>query len=270
MNIVIGPRDRTTLGAAEIWRYRELFYFFTWRDVKIKYRQASLGLAWAVIQPLLLTAVFSVFFGTRMRTELTTPYPLFAFSGLLVWNLFAGGLNSSANSMVGNAHIIRKVYFPRLVIPVSSVLVSLFDTLVALPVLFLLIVWYGTTLRLAAPAFVLAGLVLAVAGTIGAGCGLAALAVKYRDFKYVVPFLVQFLLFVTPVIYPLSYVRTPLLRHLLAVNPIAGAVEIVRGCSAAWTVDWRVVSVSGVSALLLLVVGVWYFRWTEAYFADIA
>ena len=267
---VIGPRPVFSLGLGELWRYRELFYFFTWRDIKVKYKQTSLGVAWAVLQPLLLMAVFTLFFGARMQEEIDFPYPVFAFSGLLLWNVFAGGLMGAGTSMVGNAHIIQKVYFPRLIVPVSSIMVSLFDFLMGLPVLAGLLFWSGCAPRATAPFFFLAGLVLAVAGTLGAGCWLAALTVKYRDFRYVLPFLVQLLLFVTPVIYPVSYARVEWARRLLALNPMSGAISLFRGMFSERPIDGMLTVMSVASAFVLLGFGLWYFRKTEAFFADLA
>ncbi len=267
--MTIGPQPVFSLGLGELWRYRELFYFFTRRDITVKYRQTALGIAWAVLQPLLLVTVFSLFFGARMQGEVDFPYPVFAFSGLLLWNVFSAGLMGAGTSMVSNAHIIQKVYFPRLVIPVSAVMVSLIDLLFGLPVLGGLLVWFGCAPRATAPFFFLSGVVLAVAGTLGVGCWLAALCVKYRDFRYVLPFLVQLLLFVTPVIYPATYANAEWMRGLIALNPMSGAIGLFR-CMFSGPIDWTLTGISATSAVGLLVLGLWYFRKTEAYFADLA
>jgi len=266
----IRPPSRFSLGLDDLWNYRELFYFFAWRDVKLKYKHTSLGIAWAVLQPLLLMLAFTLFFGGRMREETDLPYPVFAFTGLLLWGVFAAGLAGAGNSMVSNAHIIRKIYFPRLIIPVSSVIVALFDFLMALPLLAVLLLWYGLVPRAAAPAYFASGLLLATAATLGLGCWMGALSVKYRDFRYVLPFVVQLLLFVTPVIYPATYVKARWVQLLLALNPMTGAMGLFRGMLSAAAVDWRVTAISAASAGVLFAVGVWYFRRTEAYFADLA
>jgi lipopolysaccharide transport system permease protein len=269
--MVIAPRAAFSLGGlGELWHYRELFYFFAWRDIKVKYKQTALGVAWAVLQPLLLTAVLTLFFGSRMQQEVGLPYALFAFSGLLLWNVFAAGLVSAGTSMVANAHIIQKVYFPRLVIPVSSVLVAFFDFLMGLPVLAVLLVWFGIAPRTTAPFLLVAAVTMAVAGTLGAGCWLAALCVKYRDFRYVLPFLIQLLLFVTPVIYPVSYAREEWTRRMLALNPMSGPIGLFRGMLSEQPIDWAVTGLSAASAIVLLALGVGYFRKTESYFADLA
>ena len=267
---VIGPQPTFSLGLGELWRYRELFYFFTWRDIKVKYRQTALGVAWAVLQPALLTLVFALFFGARMQTEIDFPYPVFAFTGLLLWNAFAGGLTSAGTSMVANTQILQKVYFPRLVIPVSSILVAIFDLSIALPVLAGLAAWFGCAPRPSLPLFFASGLSLTVAATLGAGCWLAALCVKYRDFRYVLPFLVQLLLFVTPVIYPVSFAREGWTRWLLALNPMSGPIALFRGMFSQQPIDWMLTLGSAASAIVLLGLGIGYFRKTEAYFADLA
>jgi lipopolysaccharide transport system permease protein len=266
----IEPHSRLSLGLGELWQYRELFYFFTWRDVKVKYRQTYLGIAWALLQPLLLTLVFTLFFGVRLKEHTDLPYPVFAFSGLLLWNLFAGGLLSAGNGMVSNAHIIQKIYFPRLIVPVSAIMVSVFDFLVALPALGVLLAWDRCLPKPAAPLYFVSGLALAAAATVGAGCWLSALSVKYRDFRYVLPFLVQLLLFMTPVIYPLSYLEATWARRLLALNPMSAAVTMFRGMFSNVPLDWTLIVISVLSAAGLLIQGLRYFRQTEAYFADLA
>ena len=222
-----GPRLR------EVWAYRELLYFLVWRDVKVRYKQTVLGAAWAILQPLATAAVFTIFFGRLAGIPSDgLPYPLFAYAGLLVWTFFAQGLAQSSASVVGSANLITKVYFPRLVIPFSAVLSGLLDLAIATPLLVVMMayyrVWPGAAI-VAAP-FVLALALLAVTGV---GLWLSALNVEYRDVRFVVPFLVQLWLFVTPVIYPASVV-TPRLERLglpgwvLGLNPMAGVVEGVR------------------------------------------
>ena len=270
MQTTIRPPPAFGPGLAELWRYRELFYFFTWRDIKVRYKQTFLGVAWAVLQPLLLMLVFTLLFGAGLRGQVDLPYPVFAFTGLLLWSLFAGGLMGAGMSMVANAHIIQKVYFPRLIVPISSLMVSLFDFCMGLPVLLALLAWFECSLPLSAPVFFFSGLLLAFAGTLGLGCGLSALSVKYRDFRYVLPFLVQLLLFVTPVIYPVSYVKAEWARRVLALNPMSGAIGLFRGTFSERPIDWTLTGISIASAAILLGLGLRYFRATEAYFADLA
>jgi lipopolysaccharide transport system permease protein len=264
-----GPRLR------EVWAYRELLYFLVWRDVKVRYKQTVLGAAWAILQPLATAAVFTIFFGRLAEIPSDgLPYPLFAYAGLLVWTFFAQGLAQSSASVVGSANLITKVYFPRLVIPFSAVLSGLLDLAIATPLLVVMMayyrVWPGAAI-VAAP-FVLALALLAVTGV---GLWLSALNVEYRDVRFVVPFLVQLWLFVTPVIYPASVV-TPRLERLglpgwvLGLNPMAGVVEGFRwatlGTGAA---PVSLLSASAVVALVLCVTGALYFRSVERSFADV-
>jgi len=264
-----GPRLR------EVWAYRELLYFLVWRDVKVRYKQTVLGAAWAILQPLATAAVFTIFFGRLAGIPSDgLPYPLFAYAGLLVWTFFAQGLAQSSASVVGSANLITKVYFPRLVIPFSAVLSGLLDLAIATPLLVVMMayyrVWPGAAI-VAAP-FVLALALLAVTGV---GLWLSALNVEYRDVRFVVPFLVQLWLFVTPVIYPASVV-TPHLERLgvpgwvLGLNPMAGVVEGFRWATLGrGTAPVSLVSASAVVALVLCVTGALYFRSVERSFADV-
>jgi lipopolysaccharide transport system permease protein len=264
-----GPRLR------EVWAYRELLYFLVWRDVKVRYKQTVLGAAWAILQPLATAAVFTIFFGRLAGIPSDgLPYPLFAYAGLLVWTFFAQGLAQSSASVVGSANLITKVYFPRLVIPFSAVLSGLLDLAIATPLLVVMMayyrVWPGAAI-VAAP-FVLALALLAVTGV---GLWLSALNVEYRDVRFVVPFLVQLWLFVTPVIYPASVV-TPRLERLglpgwvLGLNPMAGVVEGFRWATlGTGTAPVSLVSASAVVALVLCVTGALYFRSVERSFADV-
>ncbi len=268
----IKPRKQIDLGLKELVQYKELFFFFTWRDIKVKYKQTALGFAWAVLQPLMMTIIFSVFFGRALQVPSDNlPYPVFVMAGLLLWNIFSTGLSSAANSMVTNANIIKKIYFPRLIIPLSSILVSLFDFLMALVVFAGLLIWYHVDCNYAnvVGALVLSTLLVTV-GTFGPGCLLSALNVKYRDFRYVIPFLIQLLLFVTPVIYPVSMMKHEWLKYILALNPMTGAIVLFRSSLTGLTPDIHIVIISCVSSLILFLGGVYYFRATEAYFADLA
>lgn len=273
----IKPPSQFSFNFKELWLYRELFYFFTWRDVKVKYKQTVLGFLWAVLQPLLMMVVFVLFFarGLNISTD-DIPAPIFYFSGLMLWNLFSSGLNGAANSMVDNAQIIKKIYFPRLIIPFSSVLVAVFDFLMTILLFVILLVFYAlttSTIVWQASIFLLlpASLMLTIITTIGLGCTLAALNVKYRDFRYIVPFLIQFLLFVTPVIYPVSiFDRIAGLKYVLALNPMTGAIMLMRGIFQPTTIEWTIVGIGVVAAISLLVIGIYTFRKMEAYFADLA
>lgn len=273
----IKPYSKFSLNLRELWLYRELFFFFTWRDIKVKYKQTILGFIWAVLQPFLMMLIFTFFFSRTLQISTNgIPAPIFYYSGLMLWNLFSSGLSSAGNSMVSNAQIIKKIYFPRLIIPISSVLVSLFDFLMALSVFILMLLYYEITDAnfrinyLAFLGFTVLSILISVLTTFGFGSLLAALNVQYRDFRYIIPFLIQFLLFVTPVIYPISILSDhPFVQYLLAINPMTGAISLGR---LAFTndIDWITVGISLSSMLLILTLGIYVFRRMEAYFADIA
>jgi len=265
----IKPSERFKLGLREIWQYRELFYFFTWRDIRVKYKQTLLGFVWALLQPVAFMIVFTLVF-RRNINDTGIPYPLFAFSGLIIWNIFTGGITGAGNSMVTNAHIIKKIYFPRLIIPVSSVLVALFDFLMTIPVLIALLVWYKVQPDWSHIWMVIPAIFLTILAATGPGCFLAALNVKYRDFRYVIPFLVQLLLFVTPVIYPMSYFNNIWLQKILAMNPMAAPVNMFRSFITGESVDVQLCMISIISALVWMIIGLFVFRKTEKYFADLA
>jgi lipopolysaccharide transport system permease protein len=269
MEYEIRPKEKTNIGLQELWQYRELFYFFTWRDIRVKYKQTFFGFAWAILQPVLLMILFTLIFGDGQKTE-NVPYPVFAFTGLIVWTIFSSGLSNSGNSMVSNANIIKKIYFPRLIIPISAVLVALFDFLMTLPVLIALLLWYHVAPALQDVWMLPAGLLLALVSTLGPGCLLAALNVKFRDFRYIIPFLVQFLLFATPVIYPQHYFPQRWLQELFALNPMSGAVSLFRGFFTGQQIDVTLCLISCVSAIVFFFLGLFVFRKTESYFADLA
>ncbi len=255
----------------ELWNYRELFYFFTWRDIKIKYKQTALGFLWAILQPFLLMLIFTFFFARALKVpSQELPYPVFVFSGLLLWNLFSSGLTNSANSMLSNAQIIKKIYFPRLIIPVSSVLVALFDFFMAFILFIPILIYYQQPVSLNALLYWPLAIVVGVIATAGPGCMLAALNLKYRDFRYVIPFVVQVLFFVSPVIYPVTLLKYPALQYLLVCSPMFAAIELFRHPLTNLSLDPILLSISLFTGLVFLVGGLSYFRRTEDYFADFA
>jgi lipopolysaccharide transport system permease protein len=264
------PVDKISLGLAELWQFRELFYFFTWRDIKVKYKQTVLGVLWAILQPFLLMVVFTVFFGQALNVPSDDiPYPIFVFSGLLLWNIFATGLSSAANSMVTNANIIKKIYFPRLIIPMSAILVSLFDFLMAFMIYVGLLIYYQHEVSLNILLYLPLAVFITVLSTFGLGCWLAALNVKYRDFRYIIPFLIQTLLFLTPVIYPVSIIKYEWARKILSLNPLSGAIELLRTSVTHSTLNVNLVLISIIVSFVLFLSGLFYFRKTEYYFADL-
>ena len=271
LEFVVDANRRKFFAWKELWSYKELFYFFTWRDIKIKYKQTALGFAWAVLQPLMMMIIFTFFFGRALNIPSNNlPYPIFVFSGLLLWNMFSSGLTSSSNSMVNNAQIIKKIYFPRLIIPVASVLVALFDFLMAFGLFIILLLFYKQPVSIQAIWAWPSALVLTVIATLGPGCLLSALNVKYRDFRYVIPFLVQVLFFLTPVIYPVDLLAYPVLQYILACSPMYAAVELFRFPLTGLVMNSTFVLISVLSGLLWIVLGIAYFRRTEDYFADLA
>jgi lipopolysaccharide transport system permease protein len=262
------PTGWRLLDVKELWVYRELLYVLTMRDVKVRYKQTVLGFAWAVIQPVMMMVVFSIFFGrlAQMPSD-GFPYPIFVYAALLPWTFFANALTSSANSLVGSSHLISKVYFPRLIIPLSSIGSGLVDFAVATSILLLLMVYYGVgwTLNLLMAPILAVGLVLIA---LGVGTFFAALNVAYRDFRYVVPFLVQFWLFATPVAYPASLVPTRW-QWILYLNPMAGVIEGFRSTFLGRPFDFSGLLVSLAIAVLLFAAGIAYFEKVERHFADI-
>ena len=257
------------LNLRDVWTYRELLFFLIWRDVKVRYKQTVLGAAWAILQPVMTMVVFSVFFGrlAKMPSD-GIPYPVFAFAALLPWQLFAYALSESSNSLVGSQHLITKVYFPRLVVPLAAVLAGLVDFAIAFAVLLALMWYYGivpTAAIVLLPLFVLLAIVTALA----VGLWLSSLNVKYRDVRYTIPFLTQFWMFATPVAYPSSLVPEHW-RALFGLNPMAGVVEGFR-----WALLGKaqgpgpLLAVSVVAVVILLIGGLMYFRQMETTFADL-
>lgn len=257
------------LNLPDLWHYRELIYFLTWRDIKVRYKQTVLGAAWAIIQPFMTMVVFSIFFGRLAGIPSEgLPYPIFAYCALLPWQLFAHALTESSNSLVANERLITKVYFPRLVVPIAAVLGGLVDFLIAFVVLIGMMMYYHvkpTAAVWTVPLFVL----LAVGAALGVGLWLSALNVQYRDVRYTIPFLTQFWLFVTPVAYPSTLVPASW-RALYGLNPMAGVVEGFR-----WALLGKaegpgaLLAVSVAITIVMLAGGLYYFRRMEKTFADV-
>jgi homopolymeric O-antigen transport system permease protein len=263
------PTRWTAIGFRELWDYRELLYFLTWRDINVRYKQTALGAAWAIIQPVFMMVVFSLFFGRLARVPSDgIPYPIFTFCALLPWQLFAHALTESSNSLVANERLITKVYFPRLAVPLSAVLGGLVDFVIAFVILLVMMAYYRILPSWAIvllPTFIL----LAIATAFGVGLWLSALNVQYRDVRYTINFLIQFWLFATPVAYPSSIVPGRW-RILYGLNPMAGVVEGFR-----WALldksdpPGAMLWVSVAVVILILSGGLFYFRRMEQRFADI-
>ncbi|MDZ4717812.1 MAG: ABC transporter permease [Roseiflexaceae bacterium] len=267
--MVIQPtKGWQALQLGELWKYRELLYFLIWRDVKVRYKQTQLGIAWALIPPFVTMLVFSLIFGNLAKIESDgIPYPIFSFAGLLPWQLFSLALTSASNSLVNSANLLRKVYFPRLTIPVASVLAGLVDFGLSFLVLIGMMAYYRiipTLAILLLPVFTLLTLVTVM----GVGLWLAALNVQYRDIRYVVPFMTQIWMFATPVVYPSSLFPEPW-RTLSGLNPMAGVIEGFRWALLGTQPPGAMIIVSSAVAILVLITGLMYFRRVEQTFADI-
>jgi lipopolysaccharide transport system permease protein len=268
--VIIKPRrGLLNLDLQAVWQYRELLYFLTWRDVKVRYKQTVLGVAWALIQPLMIMVIFTVIFGKFAKISSDGfPYPVFAYTALLPWHFFSQAISRSGTSLVQSANLISKIYFPRLIIPVAAALGPLIDFLVAFCILLGLMVWYGITptwWALALPLFMLLALLTALAVCLF----LSALCVKYRDVVHTIPFLVQFWMYASPVAYPVSLLpeRWQLLYSL---NPMVGVIEGFRWALLGKTgPDFAVIAVSTIVVLVLLFGGIIYFRQMERTFADV-
>src|SRR6185437_11251037 len=261
-----GPGFR--LGLAELWRYRELLYFLTLRDVKLRYKQTLLGAAWAILQPLCAMLLFTLVFSRLARLPSDNiPYPLFAYAGLVPWTFFANAITNAANSLVGSTSLVTKVYFPRLIIPAAPVLAGLVDLGIALLLLVPLLIYYRITLTwqlIFLPLFICLATLLAF----GVGMLLAALNVKYRDIRYALPFLVQLWLFASSVIYPLS-ITPPKWKWVFTLNPMTGIIEGTRSSLFGLPFDWSAIGVSLVVALFVIALAAYFFRRVEDGFADV-
>ncbi len=267
----IQPPSGLSLGLKELWQYRELFYFFTWRDIKVKYKQTYLGILWALLQPLGMMLIFTFLFSRTWKID-TGPvrYPIFVLSGLICWNLFSSAVSHAGDSMIQNAHIIKKIYFPRLIIPCSAMLVALFDFLIAFIIFIILCPVLNQSLSWTTLFYFPAGIALSLLAAGGLGFLLAALNVKFRDFRYALPFLLQVLFFASQVIYPLQSIREPLFKYLLAINPMNAAIELFRVPLSNTNPDLMIITIGTASSLLMFSIGLLYFRKTESYFADLA
>jgi lipopolysaccharide transport system permease protein len=268
--VTIAPsRSWVGLDLRDVWHYRELLYFLAWRDVKVRYKQTVLGAAWAILQPVLTMVVFTLLFGTLAGIASDgVAYPVFAYSGLVLWTFFANAVASSGNSLVGNANLITKTYFPRMIIPAAAVGAGLIDMALALSMLVALLGYYG--IPPAATVAMVPVLVLLVALlALGVGMGLSAVNVRYRDIRLVVPFILQIWMFVSPVIYPASLVPAPW-RWVLVVNPLTGIIENFRiALFGGRSFDWTALAASAAITLLALVGSAYFFRRTERSFADV-
>lgn len=267
---IIRPKKVLSLeDFKEIWRYKELLYFFVWRDLKVRYRQTAVGVAWAIFQPFMAMVVFSVFFGglAHMPSD-GVPYPIFVYTGLLFWQFFSSSLGDVSGSLISNQSIVTKVYFPRLILPLAVIATNLVDFFVASIVLVGLMFYYGFLPHLSGLLVLPLLLVITYLAALGGGLFLASINVKYRDVRYILPYFLQMLLFVTPVIYPSSIAGK--YAWILAINPMTGVIKAARAAVLGTEpINWFLLALSFAAVTILLIIGVVMFKKMERYFADI-
>jgi len=268
--LVIKPKKVFTIhDFKELWNYRELLYFFTWRDLKVRYKQTFIGILWAVFQPFITMIVFTVFFGklAKMPSD-GIPYPIFVYTGLLLWQFFSNSLSDTSNCLISNQQIVTKVYFPRLILPISSVITKFIDFLIPCVILAGLMVYYGYKPNLLGVFIFPLLIFITFMASVGGGLILASINVKYRDVRYILPFFIQILLFITPVIYPTSIAGK--YSWILALNPMTGVIKASRAALFGNApVNWLLLGISGLACFVVFVLGVIIFKKTERYFADI-
>ena len=272
--VIRPPRRFLLVDWKELWRYRDLFFVLAWRDVAIRYKQAALGVFWALFRPFATMVVFTFVFNGMARIESGdgTPYPVFVFVGLLLWQYYANTLTNAANSTVLNAGLIQKIYFPRLIIPASTAVTGMIDLAVAGIILAGMMIYYGFRPSLAGLLILPLLLACAVLIALGAGLFAAAVNVKFRDVRHVLPFFIQIMMYLTPVVYPVAMLDDhPVVRTLMLwLNPISGIITNARATILGQTnVDWGLLGISALMSVLVFIVGVCYFRNAERYFADI-
>jgi lipopolysaccharide transport system permease protein len=268
--ILIKPsRGWVPVDLKSLWEYRDLLYFLTWRDIKVRYKQTLIGAGWAILQPFFTMIVFTIFFGKMAKVPSEgVPYPIFSYAGLLLWTYFSGAVTNSGNSLVGSANLVTKIYFPRLILPLSSSLAGILDYFIALSILIVMMFIYKVTpspMLLLLPFLLLCSFFAAT----GVGLWFSAVNVKYRDVRYAVPFLIQIWLFATPVIYPASMLPAKY-RWILSLNPMAGLVEAHRACILGHhAINYQSLAISLAVTVFIFVSGAFYFRRMERFFADI-
>jgi lipopolysaccharide transport system permease protein len=258
------------LDIEELWRYRELFWIFAWRDIKVRYKQTLFGASWAVFQPLTSTFIFTIFFGNFAKIPSgDLPYPLFVLTGLVFWNYFSGILSRASNSLIENEGVVKKVYFPREILPLSTVGANLVDFGISLILLLIVSFYFHFVPSLLTLFIVPLCLIISTLGAEGLGLFLASFNVKYRDVRYALPFFIQIMIFLTPVIYPTSIMR-PSFREIIALNPMTGVIEAARTVFSGGNIlNWQTLLIAGVVSVLLFITGIYYFKSTEGFFADL-
>ena len=268
--IVIKPKKVFSLSdIREIWEYRELLYFFTWRDIKVRYKQTVIGALWAIFQPFITMVIFSIFFGELIKVPSDgIPYPIFVYSGLIFWQFFSNALSDTSNVLISNQSIITKVYFPRLILPFSSVSTKFVDFAIASIILVGMMIYYGYAPHIIGLLIIPLLLIITFMASIGFGLILASINVKYRDVRYVLPFFIQLIMFITPVIYPASIAGK--YTWILALNPMTGVIQNARAALLGTSpLDLMLLITSFLTTFIFMILGIYIFNKTERYFADI-
>lgn len=268
--VIVPPKGLIDINLVEIWRYRELLLIFAWRDIKVRYKQTVLGIAWAVFQPLFTMIIFTVFFGNLAKIPSDgVPYPIFVYSGLLFWTYFSSSLTNASNCMIENESIIKKIYFPRLLLSIGATITPIIDFGFSFIVFLGLMFVFGFVPNLLGLLIVPLLLLISMVAASGLGLFLASINVKYRDVRYILPFFIQILMFVTPVIYPVSIIPATY-KWIAYLNPMSGVIDTARSLILGnGTIDWLGLYFSMIMSIIIFVFGIMYFRKTERFFADI-
>ena len=267
----IKPAKWLSLNIKELSRFRELFFFMAWRDIKVKYKQTLLGFLWVVLQPLILMIIFNIVWQNVIKFgNINIPYPLFAYSGLIFWGLFSSGITNAGDCMISNSNIIKKVYFPRIIIPASAMIVALFDFLMTLVLYIILIIYFHVPfLSFTFFGYLVISILITIISSFGIGLIIASATIKYRDFRYVVPFFLQAIFFLSPVVAPLSLYGSGKLHYFLSLNPLAGAINLNRAVLSDNIANWHEVLLSTGIMFILFITGITLFRRMESQYADL-
>lgn len=273
--VIAPPKRWLSINWKELWRYRDLFLVLAWRDISVRYKQTTLGVLWAILQPFVTMIVFTFIFNrmANIQSGDNTPYPIFLYVGLLLWQYYSGTLTNASNSMVSNSSLIQKIYFPRLIIPATAAITGLVDLAISAVILGGMMVYYNFIPHLTGLLILPLLLLCTVMSAMGLGMFLAAINVKYRDVRYALPFFIQIMMYVTPVIYPVKMLdKYPIIKTLMIwLNPISGVITNARAAILGQgSIDWGIMGISLGMSLLFFIAGLYYFRPTEKYFADIA
>jgi len=264
------PKGLVNINLSEIWRYRDLLYILVWRDIKVRYKQTVVGVVWAIFQPLLTMIIFSVLFGrlAKLPSE-GVPYPVFVYTGLLLWNYFSSSLANSSESLISNDAIIKKVYFPRILLPGSTVVTPAVDFVISFIIFLALMFYYHFTPSAVGLLLIPVLLLITMISSLGLGLFLSSLNIKYRDVRHILPFFIQILMYITPVIYPVSIIPANF-QWIAYLNPMSGVITLARSLLLhTSSVDWKLLPISFGVSLVFLLIGLAYFRKTERFFADI-